>query len=87
MIATLTALKHLSGGVELVNTLTGIPIEALFAMIGALGSLVYLDIKREVRWLRKESAHRTRVLDSLCAVFHIAAKKLDIPWSPPQDSD
>lgn len=65
---------------------TGIPIEALFAALGGMGLIVYADVKRELRRLSRESEHRTRMLDSMAAVFQIVCGKLDIPWSGRHDS-
>ena len=39
-------------------SLTGIPIEFLFAAIGGMLGLIYADMKRELRTLRKESNAR-----------------------------
>jgi hypothetical protein len=55
------------------SSLTGIPIEILFGVIGALGGAVWYDLRRSVRKLTHESEKRGRLLVQIC-------DKLGINW-------
>jgi hypothetical protein len=61
--------------------MTGIPVEALFSIIGGMVTLVYLDLRREVRTLRKESQTRTVQLTGIRFILASVCKKLDIPFT------
>lgn len=61
-------------------TTTGIPIEALFAVIGFLLVAVYGDIKRELRQLRQAGNKRDAKVDRLGLAISFIAKNLKIPF-------
>lgn len=61
-------------------SITGIPIEWLFAIIGALISGIYLDLKREVKRLRVESQDRGVSLAVLKNSFNNLCKHLKAPF-------
>lgn len=60
---------------------TGIPVELLFTIIGALLLCIYADLKFEVRRLRKESVARGLTLALLRQALHIVCTHLKIPFS------
>jgi hypothetical protein len=59
---------------------TGIPIEILFGIIGALVSFIYADLKREVRILRRESNDRTVKISKLSIILGMVCHKLGVPF-------
>lgn len=54
------------------TALTGIPIEILFSIIGALGLIVYGDLRWNMRKLMQESQRRSKQL----SVFRIYLSQL-----------
>lgn len=60
------------------ETLTGIPIEALFGVIGALGMIVYASMMWEIRRLRSMSELRHDMLVRVQTAMRLICKKLDI---------
>jgi hypothetical protein len=56
------------------TTVTGIPIEYLFLIIGALVSLLYMDLRRGFSTLNKNGEKRDRLLVRICT-------KLGISWN------
>lgn len=67
--------------------MTGIPVEYLFSIIGAMVALVYLDLRREVKILRKESQGRAVQLTGIRFVLASVCKKLDIPFELRSNDD
>jgi hypothetical protein len=64
-----------------VPTTTGIPIEYLFGLIGILISIIYCDIKRELRKLRTASELRDLAQERFRVALIFICRKLDIPFS------
>jgi len=54
-------------------SVTGIPIEYLFVVIGALVSVLYWDLRRTLRILYRRGEKRDTLLIKICA-------KLGIEW-------
>lgn len=67
--------------------MTGIPIEYLFATLGTLVGLIYLDLRREVRILRKESQGRAVQLTGIRFILSSVCRKLDIPFDLRSDDN
>ena len=65
----------------------GIPIEILFAIIGALAMLIYADVKHELRSLRRASAHRAKSLNYLAGILELICDKMHIKFKPPEVDD
>lgn len=68
-------------------TTTGIPIEALFAVIGFLLVAVYGDIKRELRLLKQQlnqvkeaGERRDKKVDRVSLAISFMAAQLKIPF-------
>lgn len=71
------------------HSLTGIPIELLFGAIAGLLAIIYGDLKRESRALRKASDRRDKAsikndyrMQHLTAAFGMVCEKLKIPFAP-----
>lgn len=60
------------------ESVTGIPIEYLFAIIGALVVAVYTDLRSSVYRLSKGAVRRDRILTLIC-------DKLKIPFNTGDD--
>lgn len=69
------------------QSLTGIPIEYLFTVIGGLITLVYLDVKRELKALRKNAEIRGGQLVRIGTILRIVCSKLRIPYGGDRDDD
>lgn len=54
--------------------ITGIPLEYLFVVIGALVSVLYWDLRRALRQLMSKGIRRDVLLARIC-------EKLGIPWN------
>jgi hypothetical protein len=84
---------RLAHGQEGAPSLTGIPIEALFACIGALVALVYWDLRRSLGKNERAVAHLSRASvrrDARLARVQIFVSqicaKLDIHVPPAEDT-
>jgi hypothetical protein len=62
-------------------TTTGIPIEALFAVLGFLLAGIYADVKRDLRTLRKGGIVRDRKMDRIGIVLGLVCQTLKVPFS------
>lgn len=62
------------------TSVTGIPIEILFSVIGVLVALIYGDIKYELRRLRKESHERSNAIIQLRMAVSFISQKLGITF-------
>lgn len=69
------------------TSVTGIPVDYLFATIGALGSLVYADLKREVRSLKHEAAKRGRHIRHVENAVRKVCYKLNIKFEEEEDNN
>jgi hypothetical protein len=63
-----------------VNALTGIPVELLFTIIGTLIVGIYLDLKREVRSLRKESNVRGTSIALIRQAVNAICNHIKLPF-------
>jgi hypothetical protein len=70
-----------------VTALTGIPIEVLFGLIGALGMIIYADVKHDLRRLRRASNQRGKSLIYLGSILEQVCDKMHIKFRPPRDDD
>jgi hypothetical protein len=70
-----------------VTTLTGIPIEVLFAIIGALGMIIYADVKHDLRRLRRASSQRGKSLVYLASILEQVCDKMHIKFRAPSDNE
>lgn len=71
---------------------TGIPIDYLFLIIGALVMLVYGDLRRQqhnmkkdIDKLREDGEKRTKSLIRISTVFRLICQNLRIPWHDNED--
>jgi hypothetical protein len=55
----------------MISTATGIPVEVMFAALGALVSALYVGILYEVRALRKGASKHNVLLALVCARLNI----------------
>lgn len=62
------------------TTVTGIPTDYLFLIVGALIGAIYLDIKRELRSLRKDANSRVVTLGRITLALRFVCRKLNIPF-------
>lgn len=73
--------------VDTQHTATGIPIDVLFSLIGVLGSAIYLDIKKDVRILKRESSQRSVTLAKWGVYLRQLCKAAGIPFQTDQEDD
>lgn len=71
-------------GAENSQSVTGIPVEYLFAVIGALLTVVYADIRQAIRALKQEAAKRGRHIRHVESCVRLVCNKLNINY---QDAD
>lgn len=64
---------------------TGIPIEWLFGLIAALVAVIYVDMKRELRALRRQASRRAGLMLSMKYSLQLVCRKLDIPFNDEDD--
>lgn len=60
---------------------TGIPIEYLFAIIGFLLLGIYGDVKRELRSLKRDGAHRDRNQERFRIALIYVVRHLKVPFA------
>lgn len=60
---------------------TGIPVETLFELIGALLLIIYADIKRELRSIRRSAETRDKVVERLRIALCFMARTLKVPFA------
>ena len=68
-------------------SVTGIPIEYLFAIVGAMVAGIYLDLRREVRSLRKESIARGTQIALIKQMLNAVCKHIKLPYSVFDEDD
>lgn len=66
---------------------TGIPIDYLFGSIAALLSIIYLDMKRDIRNLQKEGKIRTRHLSHVENVVRKICAYMKLEYRDREDLD
>jgi hypothetical protein len=66
---------------ERIMSVTGIPIEWLFGVLGILVSVIYADIKRELRSLNRSAARRELTLERFRIAISLVCRKLNVPFS------
>lgn len=66
---------------------TGIPVEYLFSIIGALLMLIYLDVKRDLKNLRNNASRRDLVLARVSGALRFVCHKLKIPFREDDNDD
>lgn len=69
---------------ETSKSLTGIPVEYLFAAIGTLVSLVYMDMRRAISALKHEAGKRGRHIRHVENAVRLICNKLKINY---EDTD
>lgn len=62
-------------------TTTGIPIEVLFSVLGFLLAGIYLDVKRDLRTLRRGAVNRDKKMDRFGIVLGLVCQTLKVPFS------
>ncbi|HTV76652.1 MAG TPA: hypothetical protein VMF03_00210 [Steroidobacteraceae bacterium] len=62
------------------HSATGIPVEYLFTVIGVLLTWIYLDMKRELKSLRKNAEMRSVMIDRLRIALSLVCRKLNVPF-------
>lgn len=60
------------------QSVTGIPVEWLFGIIGVLVATVYLDLKHEVRTIHREGEKRSTDIEHLRVSVRAIKRKLNI---------
>jgi len=65
---------------------TGIPVDYLFLVIGALLSGIYLDVKRDLRTLRNNAQKRDLAISRVTLALRFVCRKLNIPFDANDDS-
>lgn len=84
--ATLLTLPVLTFAAESnTQSVTGIPIEWLFLVIGSLGGIVYLDLKHEVRSLHREGRVRSKSIRRLQTTMRDVCNKLHVNYEESDD--
>jgi hypothetical protein len=68
-------------------SMTGIPIEWMFAIVSALIAALYLDMKRDLRATRAEGMKRTQDIIRIKIFVRQVCRKLHIDYSDPGDRD
>jgi hypothetical protein len=67
------------------DTVTGIPLDVLFSIIGALLVGVYADMKYQLKKLQEDSAKRSGNIIHMRTLLGFICKKLDIPFDANHD--
>jgi len=69
------------------HSVTGIPVDLMFLALGSLVTLIYLDMRRTMRQLAKESVQRGRSMIRMSTYLELVCQKLGIRYTHTDGED
>lgn len=69
------------------GSVTGIPIEYLFLIIGGLLSAIYFDVKKDLKSLKRNADTRAITITRMSLALRFVCRKLKIPFDANDDGD